>query len=338
MLIKRWTHSIRHFFRHKAIVLMYHRIADIDTDPWQLAVSPANFGEQLQVLHKYRVIPARQLTDYVQHNRIPANCICLTFDDGYADNYYAAIPLLERYECQASFFIATAYIGRQQAFWWDELEDIFLHTPQLPPVLALTINDNLLQVTLNNNGILSLNELQLHRQWQWPAPPPTGRCELYLLIWEHLKPLSYQQQQAAMVQLRHWAGSSPVRDTRHLPMTETQLDMASRHPLVDIGLHTCTHASLAAHDSRMQQHEIQACEQYLETHTTRHQPLISYPYGGYNDHTIAVIKEQGLAGAFTTEAQAVTSNTDILRLGRFQVKNWDGETFEKQLSDWIKRF
>ena len=43
---------INRFFQH-GIVLMYHRVNELDCDPWHLSVSRNNFREQMQVLKKY---------------------------------------------------------------------------------------------------------------------------------------------------------------------------------------------------------------------------------------------------------------------------------------------
>src|SRR5690606_34972594 len=36
------------------VILLYHRIADVDSDPWALAVSPKNFREHLRILRQER--------------------------------------------------------------------------------------------------------------------------------------------------------------------------------------------------------------------------------------------------------------------------------------------
>ncbi|MES2409994.1 MAG: hypothetical protein V4535_00980, partial [Bacteroidota bacterium] len=48
-------------FQQRSLVLMYHNIDTVPCDPWELAVSPKNFEEQLNVLKKYRVVTASQL-------------------------------------------------------------------------------------------------------------------------------------------------------------------------------------------------------------------------------------------------------------------------------------
>ena len=65
---------------------------------------------------------------------------------------------------------------------------------------------------------------------------------------------------------------------------------------------------------------------------------IAYPYGNYNHLTLDIVKELQLKAAFTTEERIITRHADPYRLGRFQVKNWNGEEFERQLFTWVKGF
>src|SRR5262245_22898042 len=79
----------------RPVILMYHRIADDPVDHWQLAVSPARFEEQLQVVRRTR--HPLSLIKFVRHlmaGTLPPNAVALTFDDGYADNLTAGKPRL----------------------------------------------------------------------------------------------------------------------------------------------------------------------------------------------------------------------------------------------------
>ena len=122
--------GIRKLFRpSRAIVLMYHRIAEPQIDPWQLAVSKKNFRDHLQVLSASgKVISTQELIECVRNEKLESDCFCITSDDGYQDNFLHAFPLIEEYECPATFFIASGKIGSNEPYWWDLMTDIFLST------------------------------------------------------------------------------------------------------------------------------------------------------------------------------------------------------------------
>jgi peptidoglycan/xylan/chitin deacetylase (PgdA/CDA1 family) len=330
---------VKRLFVHKAVVLMYHRVADIAGDPWELAVHPVHFEQHLQLLKsRFRVIAVSELVRQLQKGALSSDCVCITFDDGYSDNFVHAKPLLEKYQCPATFFIATNYINHRQLFWWDELQHLILDTPVLPPVFSVVINNELVQVALPGEQVLTERNIAQQLQWVAPDNPPTKRCELYLLLWQKLKPLPHAQIQQVLDGLRSLAGNPVSTNALHLPMTETQLQDMARHSLFDIGLHTVTHPSLSIHSREVQNREIINNAHALRTMCRRYSNIITYPYGDYNSTTIDVVRNEKLDAAFTTEEHSVTKKSDRYCLGRFQVKNWNGPAFEKQVATWIKSF
>jgi peptidoglycan/xylan/chitin deacetylase (PgdA/CDA1 family) len=104
-------------FRTRGLILLYHRVTEVEVDPWQLCVSPRHFEEHLAVLKKFR--PAR-LCDLPESVR--PGSVAVTFDDGYADNLHCAARLLRKYDIPATFFLTSGYLGGNAEFWWDELE------------------------------------------------------------------------------------------------------------------------------------------------------------------------------------------------------------------------
>jgi len=112
--------KIRNLLFPTAIILTYHRVADTSNDPHLLAVSPENFYEQIKYLKQnYRVIELDQLVSEVKNKKLKRKTLVITFDDGYADNLYNAMPILEKLEVPATVFVSSGHIDGS-SFHWDK--------------------------------------------------------------------------------------------------------------------------------------------------------------------------------------------------------------------------
>jgi peptidoglycan/xylan/chitin deacetylase (PgdA/CDA1 family) len=324
---------IRNCLEPHALVLMYHRVAKPEADLWEISVSPENFEAQLQVLkHTANVIQLPELVENLKQKKVKKNTIAITFDDGYVDNITTAKPLLEKYDLPATFFITSSNIGRKTEFWWDELENLILFSPQLPPSISLTINNRLIETDLRNEALLSSNKRQLNCTWKaCSTAPPTIRCQLYYQLWELLKPLPYQTQKEELQKIREWVRWPENSRTINYSMSHQQLEQLGKCELFEIGAHTNSHAALGCHSRQEQQQEILLNRQFLKGLTGRESNLLSYPYGNYNQDTLLAAATTGFSAAFTTEEQVIRYHSDPYKLGRFQVKDIPAESFEKQL-------
>jgi len=93
-------------------ILMYHYISPLPSDAdryrLDLTVLPENFEAQLQYLSEagYHAITLSDLyLHFTQGYPLPEKPIVLTFDDGYADAYEIAFPLLLEYGFTGTFFV-----------------------------------------------------------------------------------------------------------------------------------------------------------------------------------------------------------------------------------------
>jgi peptidoglycan/xylan/chitin deacetylase (PgdA/CDA1 family) len=318
------------------MVLMYHRIAEVEYDPWQLSVSPSNFDAQMSVLQRqHNVIPISELIKQVHNKEIEKDCVCITFDDGYADNFLEAKPLLEKHKCPATFYIATKFIGSGKQFWWDELESIMLSSNYLPPVLNFKLNGKDFHFD-NNLGKLTSEDVVKHKQWVWPDNAPTARCELYLSVWETLIGMNHSDIENAIVQIRMWADYKKVPEEGKVPMTQIQLKVLADHTLFELGIHTHSHPALPFHSALNQRGEIAECKSILESNFGGYSATIAYPYGRSNADTLEAVRAENLMAGFTTDGSIVMSHKNCYQLGRMQVNNWTGYQFEHQLKMWSK--
>lgn len=329
--------TIRKLFRpSRAIVLMYHRIAEPVVDPWQLCVSKENFKQHLQVLSATgKVISTDELIDCIANKELGNDSICITSDDAYEDNFLNAFPLIEEFRCPATFFVPSGNIGSNEPFWWDMMADIFLSAETLPAKLDIKIFDRRFTYSLDNNGTIGTSELQKHKSWHWPQTPPTQRCKIFLEIWMQLRDQPSMLIAETLRQLKNWSGVEAVNSSGNFPMTRHELLEMSSAKYVSMGIHTITHAALGAFSKQIQHTEIKGCKEFLDDNLDKKHTSIAFPYGNYNSDTLDVVKKAGLKGAFTTDPKPITIKSDVYQLGRFQVMNQNGEQFKKQLDYWL---
>lgn len=101
-------------FRRRVPILMYHRIARVPGD--RNALPPEKFREQLNYLksHGYHTITLDDLYLYYHDKKqLPQKPVLLTFDDGYIDNFFCALPLLQEYRMKATVFPISGWIGKE---------------------------------------------------------------------------------------------------------------------------------------------------------------------------------------------------------------------------------
>jgi peptidoglycan/xylan/chitin deacetylase (PgdA/CDA1 family) len=101
----------------RPLILAYHSVSPQRTDA--LSVDPADFEGQMAWLrrHGYQALTLADLAARSPNERKRA--VALTFDDGYADNYTHAFPVLKRYGFVATVFVVSDHVGTDRLFPWD---------------------------------------------------------------------------------------------------------------------------------------------------------------------------------------------------------------------------
>ena len=86
-------------------ILMYHSISKDSSGENEYTVSQRRFEEDLKWLRDngYTTVFPSQLVSYAKEGAmLPAKPVVLSFDDGFANNYLYAFPLLEKYNMKAT--------------------------------------------------------------------------------------------------------------------------------------------------------------------------------------------------------------------------------------------
>ena len=101
------------------MILMYHGVADVASDPYHLCVTPARFAEQMATLKRLglRGVGIGSLVDAMRAGR-QRGLVGITFDDGYVNVLESALPELKRHGFTASVYIISGRLGGTNE--WDE--------------------------------------------------------------------------------------------------------------------------------------------------------------------------------------------------------------------------
>lgn len=256
-----------------AIILMYHSVADDSftefIDPPN-RLSPEIFDRQMFFLRKHRhVIPlselARQLSEGITP---PAGTVCITFDDGYLDNLTIAAPILHSYQLPATLFLATGYVESGDAQWADVLywqfkhrtaDHLYIAEREIGKFDLSSKSEKLSALRILHNELLEADRFSRSLLLTTIKNQllPTGRMPRLTINWDELRAL---------------------RD---------------RHPLIDIGGHTCDHIDLSKHYGITAKSQITNCANDIERELGIKPTLFSFPYGRWCEITRNFVANSG---------------------------------------------
>jgi peptidoglycan/xylan/chitin deacetylase (PgdA/CDA1 family) len=330
----RVARRLERLFAPKALILMYHRIAEMDVDPWNLCVTPQHLAMHLEVVKKHAYpVSLAQLAHALQDGRVPDRAVVITFDDGYANNLNNAKPILEHYSIPATVFVTAGYVEKKREFWWDELDRVLLRPSKFPDTLELRINAVTRRWDLG--PAVSYSEEEYHHDCLGDREP-SNRVKFYSSVWQWLRPLTEEQRENILDEIIVWAEADSVPRVTHRPLAPDEVCALARGGLVEIGAHTMRHEMLPAHPEAFQRSEIEQSKTYLENLLSGPIVSFSYPFGEYTEGTVSLVQKAGFACACSTIWGEVSRHSDRFKLPRFGVKDWSGEAFEWHLLRWFR--
>jgi peptidoglycan/xylan/chitin deacetylase (PgdA/CDA1 family) len=262
------------------VTLAYHRIGNDPRTPFDRGLwsaCPEAFDAQLRLLKKHcDVIGADDLADVLRKQS--GRHALITFDDGYRDNYEVAFPLLRSHGLTAAFFVATGFLDRPRASWYDEVAWM---------------------VRTSRRAALPGGP------W-FPGPvpfDPPDRARAVRTLLARYKTLPGERTDAYLDFLAEATGSGrcPAPEAAALWMTWDMLrEMAAAG--MAVGGHTANHPVLARLAAGEQGREVAECKRRLEAELGRPMTCFSYPDGGpaaFDRATRACLREHGVRFAFS---------------------------------------
>lgn len=284
-------------------ILIYHRVL-AEPDPLLPDLPDvATFDRQVRLLKRFfRVMPLPTAVRQLRHGTLPSRALCITFDDGYADNAELALPVLQRHGLHATFFIATAYLNGGR-MWNDEVIDYVRRAPA-----------GRLDFSMIGCGSL-------------PGFTHAQKRQAIDQVLMQLKHLPFARRQIMAGRL------APAR-RQPLMMNSGQIHQLLAAGM-ELGAHTHRHPILAAMPDDDAYADIAEGKAALEALAGRQVTMFAYPNGkpgaDYQQRHVDMVRSLGFEAALSTVADTAGPDSDPWQLPRYTPWERDSARFLMRL-------
>lgn len=278
----------------KLLVLTYHRVFE-EYDEIVDEIDAVQFTQQMETLSKYfNVLSLEEGLRQVRSGKVVPGAVCITFDDGYKDNYDVALPILQALNLPATFFVATGYLGN--GMMWN---DVVIEAVKRTELIDL----DLAELSLDKYAITSTQQ---------------KRTLLGVLInrWRN-QPLDKRNQLALKL-----SQIAQVKFNQRVMMNQDEVKQLSDAGM-EIGGHTVNHPILASTNIQDARYEVEEGKAQLERITGKELRYFAYPSGrvdkDYRQEHKEIVEQAGFSAALTTNNGAIDQHAGMFELPRISI-------------------
>ena len=221
--------------------------------------------------------------------------ICITFDDGYANNYKHALYLVHKYQLPATFFVTAIREAGYDILWNDFLGMVNKYGPRrLKYKDNWYVKDSFNHYTSEQSGERIVEILR------------SGGFDVKAEMISLLYPLFPYR-------------NDKKNEDYWLQMTPTQIRELSLSPFVCIGSHGYYHNDLARININDAKKEMVRSKRYLEHITNQPVNSLAFPYGSYTREVVDCAKTAGYPQLLCTDFLFAEDHNDPAMRERFTV-------------------
>ena len=285
-------------------ILMFHSVQE-NTALARVAgfcVDAGKFERDMRFLKRYRCLGMRAVADAVT-GRItaPRNAVAVTFDDGYADNYLAAYPILKKHGIPATVYLATDYIDSDRWLPLNRLYDAVFRSARTSLDLPVGLRTDIASLTIATEA---------------------DKFTAIRYLRARLKKLGAEELERHADDL----GAQLLQETARPRGTEFSMlaweQVRAMADVIEFGSHTATHCILSRVDDQRLAAELDRSKQAIERQTGSAVIHFAYPNGrreDYNDAAVAQLHRSGYVTAVTTIEGISCAPTGGLELKRLSM-------------------
>ena len=303
--------------RHRAIVLMYHRVVSkedlkrIHSQPG-IVIETETFEKHLRILSRhFHVVSLDEFKERMITGQPFQDRTCLiTFDDGWQDNFTEAFPLLVRYDLPAVIFLPVSFIGTGKRFWQESLTHSLLGVLERCNGKTHSVHGAILAKLGLDMGTFMPDETGITR-----IQEKVGQAKA--LSENELKNLLNELSETMDGQL-----SSNAHLDTFLTWEQVKTMAAGQ---IRFGSHTINHKILTRIPLDQAQEEVGSSKRAIQNELGHEILAFSYPNGNYNSEIKEMVISNGYQLGFSTEAGLVSSEDDRFTIKRVNIHQ--GATF-----------
>jgi peptidoglycan/xylan/chitin deacetylase (PgdA/CDA1 family) len=294
-----------------ARIVVYHGLCEEDPIRFNNSfLTRKTFEDHLKFYTRY--FQPLALDDYYKGNFNEDKFnICITFDDGYENNYKYALPLLEEYKVPATFFITAAREAGYDILWNDFLGIVTKYGPE-----ELRYKGELFRKIRFKGYVSATDNTRLVDRIR------DGEFGLKAEMMELLSPL-------------YAFGNNDREEDFWRLMTDKQIGEMAASAWVTIGAHGYYHNDLVKSGIRGAAWEMAESRRYLQTLTGKAVNAIAFPYGAYDRQVVSAAKECGFSQLLSLDFFFEEDRSDPVLRERFVVNPFVSVT--NQMVATIKR-
>ncbi len=288
-------------------IVCYHRVLPLSIKkvaPGQAMLAALEVFERqtAQLAARYRPLSLPEVARHLrEHEPFPRGAVWVTFDDGYADNYEHAYPVLQRFGVPATLFLTTGPIDTGEWLWWDDVADALRGLwPELPRISDWS--DSIYPAPLRD---------LLRAMALLPSFSIAASDQMISL----LNGLAENARDAVVRNLRDRAAAIRPEERPRLMLTWDQIREMSAGAF-SYGGHTIGHRLLDTLEEGEAIREIQGSLDRIAAETGSRPESFSYPKGRDAARVRSWLSRCGVTLAVTTDAGANRENCDPLALHR----------------------
>jgi peptidoglycan/xylan/chitin deacetylase (PgdA/CDA1 family) len=292
------AHRLRRAKRAKFAILCYHRVG-IGGIPFFSELLPELFEAQVRYLRRFfRILSLDDLCEEMQSGHGTDNGVAVTFDDGYADLFTHAMPVLKTYKIPATIYLPVASIETGEVPWYDR---IFLALQVYPGKEFEIFLSGPQKLRLDSTG---------------------ARLRAAAEIIQYLRTVPDASRRERCQDIEKTV-SLPGNELKDRMLNWNQVRTMYRSG-VSFGSHTMTHPVVSQLTVSQMESELEESKTLLEqrlSNTVRH---FAFPFGKPEDcgtNTSSVLNRLGYRSASTTVEGLNWEGDDLFELRRTQIVN-----------------